>query len=252
MEETRRTGLEGKVALITGGANGIGRATAARLRGAGAEVVLADVEVESGEAAAAELGAEFVRCDVAVPEDSARAVERAVERFGGLDLAFLNAGVSTGAGLVEQFDPELYRRAMAINLDGVVFGLNAVVPALRERGGGAIVATSSLAGLTAVPFDPVYAANKHAVVGLVRSMGPVLAPEGIRLNAICPGFADTRIVDPLRDGLAEGGVPLIPVERVVDGVVGLLTGDDAGTCHFVQAGMEPQEFRFRNLPGPRA
>lgn len=244
--------LNGKVALITGGANGFGRATGARLRAEGAEVVLADIETGPGQAAAKETGAGFVRCDVTVPADLEAAVEFAVDRFGGLDLAFLNAGISTGTGLVDGFDLELYRRAMAVNLDGVVFGLNAVVPELRNRGGGAIVATSSLAGLTSVPFDPVYAANKHAVVGLVRSMGPVLAVDGIRLNAICPGFADTRIVDPLREGLAEGGVPLIPVETVVDGVMNLFTGKDAGTCHFVQAGMEPQEFRFRNLPGPRA
>ncbi len=244
--------LNGKVALITGGANGFGRAVGARLREAGAEVVLADIESGPGEAAAAETGAEFVRCDVTAPEDSAAAVAAAVERFGGLDLAFLNAGITTGTGLVDGFDLELYRRAMAVNLDGVVFGLNAVVPAMRERGGGAIVATSSLAGLAPVPYDPVYAANKHAVVGLIRSMGPVLAAEGIRLNAICPGFADTRIVNGIREGLAEGGIPLIPVETVVDGVIALLTGEDAGACHFVQAGMEPQEFRFRNVPGPRA
>lgn len=244
--------LNGKVALITGGANGFGRAVGTRLREAGAKVVLADIESGPGEAAAAEIGAEFVRCDVTVPEDSAAAVAAAVERFGGLDLAFLNAGITTGTGLVDGFDLELYRRAMAVNLDGVVFGLNAVVPALRERSGGAIVATSSLAGLAPVPYDPVYAANKHAVVGLTRSMGPVLAAEGIRLNAICPGFADTRIVNGIREGLAEGGIPLIPVETVVDGVIGLFTGEDAGTCRFVQAGMEPQEFRFRNVPGPRA
>lgn len=243
--------LSGKVALITGGANGFGRATGRRLREAGAEVVLADIETGPGEQAAAETGAAFVRCDVTVPEETAAAVRFTTERFGGLDLTFLNAGITTGTGLVDGFDLELYRRAMAVNLDGVVFGLNAVVPAMRGRGGGAIVATSSLAGLTAAPFDPVYAANKHAVVGLTRSLGPALAAEGIRLNAICPGFADTRIVDPLRDGLAEGGVPLIPVESVVDGVMSLLVGDDAGTCHFVQAGREPQEFRFRNVPSPR-
>ncbi|MDQ2621463.1 MAG: SDR family oxidoreductase, partial [Actinomycetota bacterium] len=94
-------------------------------------------------------------------------------------------------------------------------------------------------------------ANKHAVVGLARSMGPVLAAENIRFNAICPGFADTRIIDGFREGLEETGVPLIPVETVIDGVMNLFTGEDNGTCHFVQAGVEPQEFRFRNVPGPR-
>ena len=91
------------------------------------------------------------------------------------------------------------------NLDGVVFGTHAVLPALRARGGGAIVATASLAGLTGVPIDPLYAANKHAVVGLARSLGDVLAADGITYNAICPGFAESRIVDPIRDLLAESG-----------------------------------------------
>jgi NAD(P)-dependent dehydrogenase (short-subunit alcohol dehydrogenase family) len=243
--------FDGKVALVTGGANGLGRATAVRLAEAGAKVVVADVETGPGEEAAAEVGGTFVETDVSLPEASVRAVEVAVSEYGGLDLAFLNAGIATGCGLVESFDLELYRRAMGVNLDGVVFGVNAVVPAMRERGGGSIVATASLAGLTAVPYDPVYAANKHAVVGIARSMGPVLELEGIRMNAICPGFAATRIIDPIKDGLAEGGVPVIPVEQVVDGVVGLFGSDESGKCHFVQAGMEPQEFRFRNIPGPR-
>lgn len=244
--------FKGKVALVTGGANGFGRATAARLAGEGAGVVLADIESGPGQEAAEEIGAAFIEVDVSRPEASEAAVALAVEQFGGLDLAYLNAGISTGCGLAEHFELETYRRAMGVNLDGVVFGINAVVPAMRERGGGAIVATASLAGLAAVPYDPIYAANKHAVVGLTRSYGPVLAPEGIHFNAICPGFSDTRIIDPIKDGLSEGKVPVIPVETVVDAVIGLFGSDAAGECHFVQAGMEAQEFRFRNVPGPRS
>lgn len=243
--------FEGKVALVTGGANGLGRATATRLAAAGAKVVIADIEQGPGREAAEEIGADFVETDVTRPEASQVAVDMAVNNHGGLDLAFLNAGIATGCGLIEHFDLELYRRAMGVNLDGVVFGLNAVVPTMRERGGGAIVATSSLAGLAPVPYDPVYAANKHAVVGLTRSLGPVLAPDGIHFNAICPGFADTRIIDPIKGGLSEGGIPVIPVETVVDAVVGLFGLEAGGECHFVQAGMEAQEFRFRNVPGPR-
>src|SRR5207302_5439106 len=113
-------------------------------------------------------------------------VDFAVRNCGGVDIAFLNAGVATGCGVGDDFDLADYRRAMGANLDGVVFGIHAVRPALLARGGGAIVATSSLAGLTAVPFEPLYAANKHAVVGLVRSLGPAMVEEGIRINAICP------------------------------------------------------------------
>lgn len=243
--------FEGKVALVTGGANGLGRATAARLAAEGAKLVLADIESGPGGEAAAELGAEFIEADVSLPEASEAAVALAVEKFGGLDIAFLNAGVATGCGLAEHFDLDLYRRAMGVNLDGVVFGVNAAVPAMRERGGGSIVATSSLAGLAAVPYDPIYAANKHAVVGLTRSLGPFLLEEGIRFNAICPGFAATRIIDPIKDGLSDGGVPVIPVEKVVDAVLGLFALEAGGECHFVQAGMDAQEFRFRNVPGPR-
>ena len=140
---------------------------------------------------------------------------------------------------------------MGVNLDGVVFGINAVVPAMRERGGGQIVATSSLAGLTAVPMDPIYAANKHAVVGLVRSLGPVFVQERIHLNAICPGFADTKIIEPLREMLEGEQIPIIPVAVVVDAVMALLQSGESGQCRFVQAGREPEDFRFRNVPGAR-
>ena len=241
-----------KAVLITGGANGFGRATGARLAGEGAHVVLADIEEEAGRQAAEEIGGEFIQCDVRDPEASVAAVDFTVEKFGGLDIAFLNAGISTGCGLVESFDLELYRRAMQINLDGVVFGINAAVPAMRRRGGGSIVATASLAGLTAVPFDPIYAANKHGVVGLVRSAGPVYELESIRINGICPGFSDTRIIDGFKEGLVSEGIPIIEVEHVVDGIVDLMASPESGNCHFVQAGMDPQEFRFRNIPGPKA
>jgi NAD(P)-dependent dehydrogenase (short-subunit alcohol dehydrogenase family) len=242
--------MDGRVALITGGASGIGAAVGRRLRERGAEVVLADVDVARGEALAEEIGASFVRCDVREHEQSSAAVATAVERHGGLDLAFLNAGIATGFGLGEDFDPEGYRRAMAINLDGVVFGVHAALPALRARGGGQIIATASLAGLTAVPFDPLYAANKHAVVGLVRSLA-AHAEEGIRVNALCPSFARTPIIGPIEELLADGGVPILDVEDVVDAFLAIAEGDGAGECWFVVAGRPPEPFRFRGVPGPR-
>jgi len=164
--------------------------------------------------------------------------------------AYLNAGVTTGCGVGEDFDFDLYRRAMSVNLDGVVFGVHAVLPALRERGGGAIVATASLAGLTGVPLDPLYAANKHGVVGLVRSLGPTLSAEGIRVNAVCPGFAESGMIAPFRDALIQDGIAIIPAEDVASVVVGLFTGDMAGECWFVQPG-RTGAFAFRHVPGPR-
>lgn len=242
--------LRDKVALITGGASGIGRQTALQLAESGAEVVIADVSEEAGAGVAERVGGHFVRTDVSDLESNREAVDYAVERCGGLDLAFLNAGVATGCGLGDDFELAEYRRAMGINLDGVAFGLHTVLPALRARGGGSIVATSSLAGLTGVPHDPVYVANKHAVVGFVRSLGPVLAQEGIRLNAVCPGFSDTPIVEGFRDAIAALGVDLIAPEAVADTVLTLFAGEMSGECWFVQPG-NVGAFEFRRVPGPR-
>jgi len=240
-----------QVALVTGAASGFGRGLTRALRDRGVQVVACDVDEAGGREVADASGALFVRCDVSDPEQNADAVGAAVERYGGLDMAFLNAGIPTGTGLGEDFDMDLYRRAMGINLDGVVFGINAVLPAMKARGGGSIVATASLAGLTPVPMDPIYAANKHAVVGLVRSLGPTLAGDGVRINAVCPGFADTAIIAPIREMILAEGLPIIPVEQVTDAVIALFDGEATGECWFVQPGRESQAFGFRGIPGPR-
>jgi NAD(P)-dependent dehydrogenase (short-subunit alcohol dehydrogenase family) len=240
-----------QVALITGAASGFGRALTQSLTTRGVRVLACDVDEPGGREVAEDAGALFVRCDVSDPEQNAAAVAVAVAEYGGLDMAFLNAGVASATGVGESFDLDAYRRAMGANLDGVVFGVNAVLPAMKARGGGSIVATSSLAGLAPVPMDPIYAANKHAVVGLVRSLGPVLAGEGIRINAICPGYADTAIIAPIRELLVGQGLPIIPVEQVTDAVIELFDGEMTGECWFVQAGRESQAFSFRGIPGPR-
>jgi NAD(P)-dependent dehydrogenase (short-subunit alcohol dehydrogenase family) len=242
--------LEGRSALITGGASGFGLATARLLAAAGARLLLADLDRDGGQRAAEELGAEFVAADISDLEANRELATVAEERFGSLDLAFLNAGVSTGCGVGEDFDPALYRRAMGANLDGVIFGVHAVMPAMLRAGGGSIVATSSLAGLTAVPMDPICAANKHGVVGLVRSLGPGLEAEGIRINAVCPGFADTAIITDIKESIEASGTPIIPAEDVAGVVVGLLTGEASGECWFIQPGRSGA-FEFRNIPGPR-
>jgi NAD(P)-dependent dehydrogenase (short-subunit alcohol dehydrogenase family) len=241
-----------QIALITGAASGFGRALTEVLAGRGVQVVACDVDEAGGLEVAEQTGAVFVPCDVSDPEQNAVAVGVAVEEYGGLDMAFLNAGVAFGTQLGEDFDVEAYRRAMGVNIDGVVFGINAVLPAMKARGGGSIVATASLAGLTPVPLDPIYAANKHAVVGLVRSLGPGLAGDDIRINAICPGFADTAIIGPIRELLNSQGLPIIPVKEVIDVVIDLFDGEMSGECWFVQAGRESEVFGFRGIPGPRA
>ncbi|HEU4658427.1 MAG TPA: SDR family NAD(P)-dependent oxidoreductase [Capillimicrobium sp.] len=244
--------LRDRVALVTGGASGLGRATALALAEAGAEVVIADVDAEAGRAVAEQVGGHFVATDVADPAANEAMVAFATERCGGLDLVFLNAGLVSGTAIGHDFDVERYRRVMGVNLDGVVFGTNAAIPALRARGGGSIVATASLAGLAPVPMDPIYAANKHAVVGLTRSLGPALAPERIRFNAVCPGFAVSAMTAPLEGALKQAGLDLIPAETVADTVVRIFAGEGTGECWFIQLRREPDVFRFRNVPGPGA
>jgi NAD(P)-dependent dehydrogenase (short-subunit alcohol dehydrogenase family) len=244
--------LRDKVAVITGGGAGLGRATALLLAEEGAEIVIADVDEDRGRATAQDVGGHFVATDV-----SDLAANRAMARFvldtcGGVDLAFLNAGVSTNTWLGDDFDLELYRRAMGVNLDGVVFGVQALMGPMKARGGGAIVATASLAGLVGMPIDPLYTANKHGVVGLVRALGPVLAADQIAINAICPGFTETDIVVPIKELLAAQGLDLIDPQVVAETVVRILRSDDAGEAWFVQLRREPDRFRFRNVPGPGA
>ena len=244
---TDTSAMRDKVALVTGGASGLGRATAYALAEAGVDVVVADVQVEAGQAVAEEVGGRFFECDVR----SLEANRAAVEFCGGLDYAFLNAGVTTGCGLGEDFSDELYRRAMGINFDGVVYGAHCSLAPMKARGGGAIVATASLAGLLGTPMDPIYSANKHAVVGLTRSLAPVTALDGIRFNAVCPGFADTPIIANTRDELVKVGFDIIPAETVAATVVRLFADESInGECWFVQPWREPGPFRFRNVPGP--
>jgi len=245
--------LDGAVALITGGANGIGAATARHLARNGAQVVIADVD-ERGTEVAAEIKGRFIRCDVREQADNDKAVDTAVKAFGGLDVAFLNAGVSTTTVALggPAWDLAAYRRAFAINVDGVFFGVNAALPALRARGRGTLVLTASLAGLTAVPQDPIYAATKHAVVGLARALGPALAAEHIAVNALCPGFADTAINQPVRHLIDAAGIPLMAADEVAGAVLAILASDRTGEAWYVQPGRPAEPFAFRNVPGPRA
>jgi NAD(P)-dependent dehydrogenase (short-subunit alcohol dehydrogenase family) len=243
--------LTNRVAWITGGAQGFGAAVARRLAALGARVVISDVKREAGQATAADVGGSFVECDVSSYQACQDAVAAVMADHGRLDIAYHNAGITTGCGVADDFDPELYRRAMGVNIDGVVYGAHAAFSALRADGGGDLIATASLAGLTGTAFDPIYGANKHAVVGLVRAIGNDWPSHGIRVNAICPGFADTEIVTAIRPMLDEMGIPLIKVEAVVDAFMAALTSGRSAECWYIQPGRDPEPFRFRGIPGPR-
>ncbi|MEU5693345.1 SDR family NAD(P)-dependent oxidoreductase [Actinosynnema sp. NPDC020468] len=243
--------FDGKVVLVTGAAGGIGEGLVRRWAGRGAHVVVADVD-ERGAEVAADVDGVFVRCDVRDPAASERAVATAVDRFGGLDVAVLNAGIATGFGLGEDFDVDRYRAVMGVNLDGVVYGVHAAIPALRARGGGHLLATASMAGLMPMPMDPLYGANKAAVVALVRALGPVLEGERIAVNAVCPSFADTGIITGVKDALESAGMPILTVEAVVDAFDRAVDSGRTGECWWVQSGRPSEPFAFRNPPGPRS
>ncbi len=251
MTQQHEVDLSGRVAWITGGANGFGAGVARRLAAAGAVVAVSDIDTENGTAVAESVGGSFVGCDVTSYDANRAAVGEVVDRHGRLDIAFLNAGIATHIGIGADFDATRYRQAMAVNLDGVVYGMHAALGAMAGSGGD-IVATASLAGLTATPFDPIYGANKHGVVGLVRAAGAAYGPQGIRVNAVCPGFADTNIVSAeARETLESIGVPLLSVDRVVDAVMAAIGSGESGQCWYVQPGRPSEPFRFRNVPGPR-
>ncbi|MGW4486894.1 SDR family NAD(P)-dependent oxidoreductase [Amycolatopsis sp. NPDC004368] len=230
------------VVLVTGGASGIGAAVVRHFAAGGAKVVVADVD-EAGQEVAAEVGGRFVRTDVTRPEDNEAAVSTAVAEYGGLDVVHLNAGTG-GAGGLDDLDLERYRRTLAVNVDGTVFGLRAAVPALRASGGGAIVVTSSLAGISPATFDPVYSASKHAIIGLVRSLAPACADSGITLNAVCPGFVETRMIGGLKDTLVANGLAVASPEEIAAAVATIAAGEGTGEAWMLQAGLAPQRVEF--------
>jgi NAD(P)-dependent dehydrogenase (short-subunit alcohol dehydrogenase family) len=244
--------LTGKVAVVTGGGSGIGLASARRLADAGVSVAVVDLDGASAERTAAELGGLGLQADVGRSDLWPGIVEAVTSRFGGIDLAHLNAGVMTGEADITKLTDESYRRTVGVNVDGVVFGVRALVPALSARGGGAIVATASLAGLIGFSPDPIYCLTKHAVVGLVRSLVPQLAEHEITINAVCPSIVDTPMVGDSRAMLEASGFPLIDASAVAEAVFDRLSGVETGEAMVIQAGREALAFRFGRPPGPRA
>lgn len=215
--------MKDKIALVTGAASGIGAEVARQLAAAGARVALCDVNETAGSALAAELGGEFIVCDVAEYDNFDGAIAACVNQLGIPDYAHLNAGVMTvGADepflAIEDVTLAQYRRIVGVNLDGVFNGLKALLPRMREKG-GAITATASIAGLGALPFDPLYGSTKHAVIGLVRAVAAANEGSNIRINAICPGGVDTPIVP---DALKAGGFEAMTTATLAAEVVELL------------------------------
>ena len=216
-----------ETAVVTGGASGIGAAIVALLEADGVDVEVLDLRHGF---------------DVANPRDW--------EAVTPADVVCLNAGVDVGDSDIRVLGDDAYRRIMGANVDGVVFGVRQLAGLMRP--GSAFVVTASLAGLTPMPEDPVYTLTKHAVVGFVRAVAPQLAERGIRINAICPGFADTPLVgEASKQRFRAAGFPLLQPEEVAAAALAAARSEETGQAWFVQPGRPAEPFRFPRVPGPR-
>lgn len=210
--------MQGKVAIVTGAGAGIGRATALAFAREGAHVVVADVTDERGEKVAAECGAfgaeaMYVHTDVAERADVEHLVTTTVDRFGHLDYAVNNAGIEGEPAPTAACTPDNWDRTIAVNLTGVFNCMQAEIPRLVEHG-GAIVNTSSVAGLVGFVNSPAYVASKHGVVGLTRTAALEYATTGVRVNAVCPGVIDTEMITRFTHGDAAATEQLTAIEPV--------------------------------------
>jgi len=236
----------GKVALITGGGNGIGRAVAAGFAQRGAKVVVVDRDQAAGEATAGILrqqGSEaiFVAADVTQTADVQNYVKVALDTYGAIDCFHNNAGIEGQVATTWDYDEAMFDRVMAINVRGVFLGMKYVLPVMIKQGRGAVVNTASVAGLVASPGMSAYVASKHAVIGLTKTAAGEVGRNGVRVNAVCPGPIDTRMIHSLEamlnpndpDAVGKGYQNNIPIGRYgtadeIAGVVIFLCSDLAG------------------------
>lgn len=254
-------GISGKTALVTGGGSGIGRATALALAREGARIVIADIDADGAEATVAlaqAAGAEAasITTDVTKEDHLRRMVDFAAETFGGLHILHNNAGVNSGWPPYPDGELSKWQLTLSVNLWAVIAGTQLAVPAIKASGGGVIINTASLSGLIPFRAEPVYAATKHAVVGLTRALASLKDEANIRVNCVCPAFVDTQLprrrLSEMTDAERERWeqvlqrTPMIQPEEVAEVIVGLVRDDAAsGRVIAMMHGQEP-----RDIPPP--
>ncbi len=223
MNNSDNGALHNRVYLVTGAASGIGRAAAIAIAMAGGAVALGDLNTEGGESTVQQITehggqAFFLQTDVTRLEQIEALADAAVERFGGLDGAFNNAGIGGQMGALHILDDAIWDKVIDVNLKSVWLCLKAEIPRLRD-GKGAIVNMASAAGLIGMPNNAPYTASKHGVVGLTKAAALEYARQGVRVNAVCPGFVDTPMVeemDTYRAGMVQGVARANPMKRLGD------------------------------------
>ncbi|MCO6693750.1 SDR family NAD(P)-dependent oxidoreductase [Streptomyces sp. Vc17.3-30] len=230
----------GRTALVTGAASGIGLATARRLGQGGARVVIADYNAEGAASAAAlrdeSVEASAVTVDVTDPASVEAAVRFAQDTYGALHLAVNNAGIGGESAPTGDYDIDVWNRVVRTNLDGVFYSMRYEIPALLAAGGGAIVNTASILGSVGFAGSPAYVAAKHGVVGLTKTAATEYAAQGVRINAVGPGFIDTPLLQGMDKQAYDGLVQLHPAGRLgrseeVAEVIAFLLSDRASFVH---------------------
>jgi NAD(P)-dependent dehydrogenase (short-subunit alcohol dehydrogenase family) len=211
--------LENKIAIITGGGSGIGKAIALLYASEGAKIVVADIDEEGSAETLAEikaLGTEaiFVKTDTSRPEDSKKVVDQAKNQFGGLHIAVNNAGIGGPAAPTGEYPIEGWDKTIAINLSGVFYGMRYQIPAMLASGGGSIVNIASILGKVGTPNFSAYVASKHGVIGLTEAAALEYGQQNIRINSVGPGYIHTPLLNALDDATLKALVGLHPMGRL--------------------------------------
>jgi NAD(P)-dependent dehydrogenase (short-subunit alcohol dehydrogenase family) len=250
-----RIRMDGKVAVVTGAAGVIGTATMRLLAERGARIVAVDRKQQDLKAAIKDLPAAAlaVTADVTSEDEVAEYVRAAVDKFGTIDAFYNNAGIEGDVAPITQYSLESFRRVLDVNVVGVFLGMKHVLPVMLKQDKGSIINTASIAGLIGSPHLAVYSASKHAVIGLTKSAAQECAKTGVRVNCLCPGLIDSRMLSAILDGRNPGNAP-VPNERIVEriparrlglasevaSIVAFLASDDAsyvsGSAYTVDGG----------------